>query len=461
MKLTKMALAAALCCAAAGAELSAQDNDTAMTPDSLIGGVSQVSFCDNEIESLDCGCGESCEGSCGGGCTSGACGESGDCGGLMHAGLLSECDLGEPFSLLGDCCGFSAGGWVQMGYHSQNLPLFNSRKNDFQLHQAWLYAEKALDTSDGFDIGGRIDYLYGTDAPDTQSFGIANNHWDNQWDNGGDYGHALPQLYGEAGYGDLSIKFGHFYTLIGFEVVSAPDNFFYSHAYTTFNSEPFTHTGAVVTYDMTEDIDLFGGYVMGWDSGFEDNGDAVLAGSSVQLTDDINVTSTVVAGRFNDANANRDLGGGIIGGVENGFMSSTVASVQLTEDVNYIFQTDILDTEDANGAAVRKTYGINQYLIKQVSDCFGLGARFEWWNVDAASQGFFSNPVPPQIGDYDIFALTLGTNLRPHANLIFRPEIRWDWVDGNRDNLAIAGFDLLEDNAARQTTFGIDTIITF
>jgi hypothetical protein len=341
------------------------------------------------------------------------------------------------------------------------LPLFNSRKNDFQLHQAWVYAEKEIDTSNGFDIGGRIDYLYGTDGPDTQAFGIANNHWDNQWDNGTDYGHALPQVYGEAGYGDLSVKFGHFYTLIGYEVVAAPDNFFYSHAYTMYNSEPFTHTGAVITYNMTEEIDIFGGYVFGWDSGFEDNGDAVLAGGSVQLTDDINVTSTLVAGRFNDSNAGRDLGNGITGGVENGFMQSNVANVQLTEDVSYIFQTDILDTEDANGVAVRKTFGVNQYLIKQMSDCFGVGARFEWWNVDAASSGFASNLVPPSQGDFDIFAMTLGMNVRPHANLIFRPEIRWDWVDGNRNDLAVAGIDILEDNAKRQTTFGIDTIISF
>ena len=475
MKMTKMALMAAICCAATSlpgthAELSAQDSNMPYQN----GGVSQVGFCDcgsadcggcDSMQS-DCGCGEQCDGQCDGGCDSGdcyddSCDDSCGGGGLLPSGRLSECNLGEPISLLGDCCGYSAGGWAQLGYHSRNLPLFNSRKNEFQLHQGWIYAEKAIDTEGGFDVGGRVDYLYGTDGPDTQAFGIANNHWDNQWDNGSDYGHALPQVYGEAGYGDLSVKFGHFYTLIGYEVVAAPDNFFYSHAYTMYNSEPFTHTGAVFTYDMSEEIDIFGGYVLGWDSGFEDNGDAVLAGSSVQVTDDINVTSTLVAGRFGDNNSGRALGGGVIGDVENGYMQSTVANIQLTEDVNYIFQTDILDTEDASGATVRKTYGINQYLIKQWSDCFGVGARFEWWNVDAASQGFFSNPVPAGIGDYDIFALTLGMNMRPHSNLIFRPEIRWDWVDGNRDELALAGVDILEDNAKRQTTFGIDTIISF
>ncbi len=464
MRLRKMALMAAICCSSAGGTLDAQEFSFRYS------NVSQVSYCDcgmddcgcdTDAMSDSCGCGESsCGGACDFGCDDDSCGDScSDGGGIFTDGF--GCNLGEPISLLGDCCGYSAGGWIQLGYHNRNLQLFNSRRDDLQLQQAWVYAEKAIDTSNGFDLGGRIDYLYGTDGPDTQSFGIANGHWDNQWDNGPDYGHALPQVYGEAGYGDFSIKFGHFFTLIGYEVVAAPDNFFYSHAYTMFNSEPFTHTGAVATYNMTEDIDIFGGYVMGWDSGFEDNGDAILAGGSVQLTDDINVTSTLVTGRFNDANANRVFANGSIGGTESGFMQSNVASVQLTKKTRYIFQTDILDTEDASDAAVRKTFGINQYLIKEVSDCLGLGARFEWWNVDSASQGFYGNNVPAMQGDFDVFALTLGTNIRPHANVVFRPEIRWDWVDGNRNDLAVAGIELLEDNAKRQTTFGIDTIITF
>ena len=53
----------------------------------------------------------------------------------------------------------------------------------------------------------------------------------------------MPQAYAEVGYNDLTVKVGHFYTIIGYEVVPAPDNFFYSHAYTMQYGEPFTHTG--------------------------------------------------------------------------------------------------------------------------------------------------------------------------------------------------------------------------
>ena len=383
-----------------------------------------------------------CDDGCGDGCTD-FCSDDGFCddqGGLISAGGITQCDLGEPFQLLGNCCGYSMGGWVQMGYHNQNLVLFNSRKNDFQLHQAWVYAEKAIDTSNGFDLGGRIDYIYGTDGPDTQAFGINNDHWDNDWDNGPDnsgYGHAIPQLYGEAGYGDVSVKFGHFYTIIGWEVVAAPDNFFYSHAYTMYNSEPFTHTGVLATTNLSDDLSVYGGYVLGWDSGFEDNGDAFLGGASLALNDDVTLTYATVGGRFG-----RDVVNGA--NSERGYMHSIVTDVALTDQLQYIGQSDLLESEDAAGNVVRSTYGLNNYLIYTLSDCLAYGGRFEYYN---ANEGIYNS-------DNDIYALTMGVNFKPHANLLFRPEIRWDWVDGNP-----AG--ILEDNDDQQTTFGFDSIVLF
>ncbi|MCG8651371.1 MAG: porin, partial [Pirellulales bacterium] len=226
MKLSKLALAAMLACGSfASHALADQGNE-----------INLVSHCDcgqpvcgcETITNCDAGCCDSggCDSCCDSGCGLGLGSRLGDLIGL------GDCCLGDPYTLFGEHCGWSAGGWVQLGYHSEANTLFNSRPDEYQLHQAWLWAEKAIDTSCGFDIGGRIDYIYGTDGPDTQASGTDPRGWDNSWDNGGDDGHALPQLYLEAGYGDLSVKIGHFYTIIGYEVVGAPGNFFYSHAYT-------------------------------------------------------------------------------------------------------------------------------------------------------------------------------------------------------------------------------------
>ena len=129
--------------------------------------------------------------------------------------------------------------------------------------------------------------------------------WDNTWDNGVNYGWAMPQLYLEAGYGDLSVKAGHFYTIIGYEVVQATGNFFYSHAYTFNNSEPFTHTGILATYNLSDDVTFYGGWTEGWDSGFDDNGDNFLGGISVNLTDDFTVIYATTIGRFGSARVQR------------------------------------------------------------------------------------------------------------------------------------------------------------
>ncbi len=451
-KLNKLAVLAAICC---GSPALAQEVGRAHYESSEFAplGIARVSHCD--CGEMACGCDSAApEPGCGTEMMrtyeplcgvdydrqtqmsgDGSCGT----GGLLDQ--LTACDLQEPWVLFGEACGWSAGGWIQMGYHNAALPAFNNRPDEFQLHQAWLYAEKSIDTSNGFDLGGRIDYLYGTDGPNTQAFGTGNRGWDNNWDNGPDdsgYGHAIPQAYFEAGYGDLSVKLGHFYTIIGYEVVQATGNFFYSHAYTFNYSEPFTHSGALATYKVTEDITAYGGYVFGWDSGFDDNGDAFLGGLSANITEDLNVTYAAVAGRFGQTP---------LGNPEQGFMQSVVANLAVTEKLNYIFQTDLLDTEGPAGDAVRKTFDINQYLIYSLSDCLAAGTRFEWYDADT---GIFGNG-----SGTDVYALTGGLNYKPHANVTIRPELRHDWVFGSEKT------GVLENDRVRQTTFGIDTIFTF
>jgi hypothetical protein len=152
--------------------------------------------------------------------------------------------------------GVEVGGWAQFGYTSEQT-LFNAagEDEDFQLNQGWIYLEKAAESECGeWALGYRADFVYGVDAPNTQSFGNSRRadgtgsfDIDNGFTRGAGFGWAIPQLYVEATNGDTTIKAGHFYTLHGYEVVTAPDNFFFTHAYSMNNSEPFTHTGVVVT----------------------------------------------------------------------------------------------------------------------------------------------------------------------------------------------------------------------
>lgn len=452
MKITKMALSAALAATCLGGSVfgqapvqSAADsygyyaNEAApvvsgaaarkqyasVIPAACACGEAPVSNCDAGCGTLACDSGLGCgNGSCDGGCDACGCAADGPWK-LFPSGIL----------------GFDVGGWSQVGYHTRRNALFNQHDGNVNLHQQWLYAEKVADGSQGLGLGARIDYVYGVDAQDTQAFGIANNHWDNSWDNG-IYGHAIPQLYMEAAYGDLSVKVGHFFTLIGYEVVAATGNFFYSHSYTMYNSEPFTHTGAIAQYNASDALTLYGGYVLGWDSGFEDNGDAFLGGYSFDLSDNINVNNQYVIGRF--------------GADEVGFMGSSIITSTLSDSLTHVLWMDYLDTDGTGRTTERQTFDVNNYLLLSINDNLTWGNRLEWYNID---KGVYNVAA----GRSDIYAFTTGFNYAANSNLLFRPELRWDW---SKDVLLTDATDptstILETGGGRvQTTFGTDMIFTF
>ncbi|HYW79656.1 MAG TPA: outer membrane beta-barrel protein, partial [Thermoguttaceae bacterium] len=226
------------------------------------------------------------------GTIAGSCCEPTCCDAAVSASCDACCQCGasDPWTLFGTSCnGLTVGGWASAGLYSNahgaadNGPLgFNNVGDGATFNELWIFAEKVADTGGcGTDWGFRIDYVFGADGPDTQAFGGLG--WDTQWNTARDYGSAMPQLYGEFAINDLTIKFGHFYTIIGWEVVPAPDNFFYSHAYTMYYAEPFTHTGFLATYQVSDRITAHGGWVQGWDTGFDNTPktDMFLGGISV------------------------------------------------------------------------------------------------------------------------------------------------------------------------------------
>jgi len=379
------------------------------------------------------------------GCDSSGCDDlgSGSC-----FGLLGGCDLGDPWRLCepGDC-GWNIGGWSNVGYHTARTEFnFNNRPDQVQLQQQWFYAEKVADGSEGLGLGGRIDYLYGTDAPDTQAFGVANNHWDNGWDQSSNptapggafngYGHAIPQAYVQVASGNLSVRVGKFFTLVGQEVVAATGNFFYSRQFTFYNAEPFTHTGAISTYKLDDKTEIYNGWVSGWDSGFERNGSAYMGGFKRQLTDATSIYYSTVLGRFGKETQED-------GGIQNFILTSA-----LNDKWTYISQTDVLYTTDGVGAPRRNTFGNINYLLYKVNDCVSIGQRFEWFNFGGAA---FANARNNELYNY-----TVGINYRATANLMFRPEVRYVW---DRDRVAPLG--TLESGKNSQAIFGTDMIFTF
>ncbi|MFO0817504.1 MAG: outer membrane beta-barrel protein [Pirellulales bacterium] len=330
-----------------------------------------------------------------------------------------ECAPPEPFELFPKTCrGIKAGGWTQFGYHNQAsfADLFNQNPGNLHLHQQWMYIEKQIEAECGLDWGFRFDAMYGIDANNTQAFGNPPGTWD--YLNGFDfgiYGWAFPQLYGEIGNKELSVKVGHFFTPIGYEVVTAPNNFFYSHAFTMNNSEPFTHTGALAKWVANEKVTVYGGWTAGWNTGFTNlnGGSNFIGGASFKPIEEITLTYLATAGNF-----------GWLG--SDAYSHSIIADVLLTEKLKYVFQSDMVSAQQVN----YDTVGINQYLIYTINDKWAAGARVEWWD----NNGVATN------------AATFGVNWKPHTNLVFRPEVKQEWIPGIN---------------ADQTIFGVDGILTY
>jgi hypothetical protein len=369
---------------------------------------------------------------CDNGCSpSYGCGDSG-CG-LCGGGLCGG-ELGDPWtlsSLFGEDPCFTLGGWAQVGYHTKSDGIFNTYPNHVQLQQGYLYLEKATDGADGLDIGGRVDVVYGTDAQNTQAFGNSFGNFDFSEDfQHTPYGWAIPQLYAEVAYHDWKVKAGHFYTLLGYQVVPATGNFFYSIPFTFNFSEAFTHTGALATYSASDDVTLYGGWTLGWDTGFDqlNGGNSFLGGASVKLLDNVTATYILTAGN--------------LGWIGEGYTHAIVVDWVINDKWEYVIQSDLdhTDTDPFGVANGYNTIGVNQYLFYTLNDKLKAGVRGEWWKFNGVS----------------VYDFTAGVNIRPHANLVIRPEWRYRWSPTLNDDPATDATFNWEEGI-----FGIDAILTF
>jgi hypothetical protein len=334
-----------------------------------------------------------------------------------------------------------------MGYYNHNERLsfdqsdglaFRDYPHHANLDQAWLYVEKLAEADCCCaDWGYRVDVMYGVDAQFAQAFGNPRaldgpnlGAWDASFDHG-PYGWAMPQAYVQYAYGDWSWKIGHFWTPAGYEVVPATGNFFYSHSLTQFNSEPFTHTGALGQYSANDCMTWYLGWSLGWDTGFDQfgSGNIFLGGFTRNLNDSVTFTYITTVGNF-----------GWRSGDQFGYSHHVVLVNELNSCWTWVLQHDYVHTDGtfADDGFQNEDYGVTNYLFYKLNDCWSVGGRFEWWksnNVTGFSDSFQD--------------ATVGLNYRPHANLVLRPEIRYDWTNEG----AIDGYN--------QWFFGADAVLTF
>ncbi len=333
--------------------------------------------------------------------------------------------------------GVKLGGWVDIGFtgnptHSSgsNGPVtFNNGPNEFRLHQVYGYIEREVNTNtDTFSVGFRADLLYGADAGYTfaSNFDADENFVGRLLDPNKQHQLAFPQayvnIYVPVGNG-LTFQVGHFYTLIGYEVVPSAGNFFFSHAYTMQYAEPFTHTGALAIYPVNNNITVKGGVVTGWDAHF--NQPANFLGSISYTTDDERTTLTgaVVSGSTESVYST-GIGAGTAKVDHNRTMYSLVLEHSFTDRLHYVLQHDHGNQEKTTFERAAQWYGVNQYVFYDILHNLTAGLRMEWFRDDDGVRinGFTDNYI----------GVTGGLNYTPIAGFTIRPEVRYDRSTSNR-----------------------------
>jgi hypothetical protein len=377
---------------------------------------------------------------------------------------------GQEWFLFGESDRGGIYGWLDGGFVGNfgNPPSkFNGpynavdRANEPMANQVYFIGERLLPSDGSVGIGARADLLYGEDYILATSLGWEDTFSGrNQWNSGEFYGLAMPQLYGEVGNDTLSMKLGHFYTIVGYEGVPAVGNFFYMKSYSYMFAGPFTHWGGLATWRPSDLVEVNGGLVNGWNSLASPYTQANFLGRARVRNDDNSLASSfaIISGdEGNDFSPSFQPAPVLTSA--NRTRYSLLFEMRPTSRVEYVFH-QWLGTQAkglADGGTALWT-GIDQYLYWSASDTWKWGVRFEWFqDTDGTRVGLNrpSNPNHvPLPGNY--YSLTFGANLVPTGNVLVRPAIRWDFFggpdsgaikpyrDGTRDAQLLLGFDAIQ-----------------
>ncbi|MDZ7615989.1 MAG: porin [Patescibacteria group bacterium] len=383
---------------------------------------------------------------------------------------VAAADAPQPWTLpqptVLESRGIRMGGWLQQGitFNSRhttdgyNGPVAtNDWDGEYQMNQLWLYLSRPTNTGGcGWDWGGHIDLIYGTDWRYGVNYGLE----DRINGAGQSYGLVMPQAYFEVAYNDLKVRAGHFAGILGYEAVPAVLNPFYSHSYAMGYTEPLLVTGVMADYQLTDRWLIQAGVHRGWMMWEDMNNSLDFMGGLKYTTDDQRSSlaySVSVGPQDPGGNASR-------------FASSLVWKRQFTEKFQYILQHN-LGVEDGTGpgGSQAEWYGLNQFFLYSVTPKLTAGLRAEWLRDADGTRVAGVGNMPWAAGRAwdgagyagDFYEVTLGVQWRPRPNWLIRPEVRWDWYDGPDSALAGQERPFGGGNRSNQTTFATDVVFTY
>jgi hypothetical protein len=354
-----------------------------------------------------------------------------------------------------------------MPRNRENFSIFPDHLSDQWMgNQYYLVMEDVLEQNDVFNVGFRVDFLFGNDWLVTKAYGL----FDNAFPINHFPGIDLPQLYAEAHLpvltpGGIDLRAGRFYSLTGFESPPAVARPLMSMAY-SLPYTPFTFFGAIGTVHLSDRLNFVAGTIDGYDRwpnkpykwGFlsaltwtsrDQKLNVVLGGADAydQLPRFPPANATYVpdgippppflAGRLNPF-YNKSGRGYVVG----------VLTYKWNDKVTEAVQTDhIFD---------QMTLGFSPTPYIPHSAAYHLFAHWLLYQFTEKVTGVWRteilwDPYGLATGNADtLHEMTLGLNIRPKPWLWVRPEARYDWAqfthpynDGTRNSQFTIGFDVI------------------
>lgn len=171
-------------------------------------------------------------------------------------------------------------GYIENSYvwnlgHTGRDDVNDYRLYDFDAGYTFNMAEFSIkkDPSDRYPFGFGLVLTAGLDAQKNHAIGIFRDDDDNfPFRNTTKF--DLQEAYGAyrvpVGNG-LTLKAGKFVTLLGYEVIEAPNNLNFSRSFLFSYAIPLTHVGALATYPITDWLSVTAGPVVGWDIADDNN----------------------------------------------------------------------------------------------------------------------------------------------------------------------------------------------
>jgi len=289
---------------------------------------------------------------------------------------------------------------------------FDNRADQFMFNKLVVRIDKPVDYS-AFDwkAGYTAKLIFGQDAEFTQATGLSLG-------NEGDLFEANVIVNVPVGNG-LKVLFGKFGTTMGYESTFTEENFNWSGGNLWTFVEPFTHTGLMLSYQLTTELELKATINNGWDDVADNNNAKSFMGTATYtMNDSISMALTGFGGpeqAGNSANWRK--------GVDFWFDDKLTPKLEGVVQLDYGAE----DGADANGKKA-EWYAVGGWLNYTVNTKWGVAGRADYFKDQdgvRTSGAPALAPFPINNGQ-ELTSLTLTVNYKPVDGLRLAPEVRWD-----------------------------------